>query len=117
MSVISRTLESCEVAVRTAFDALVIQPLRGLQEFLAGVALAGPELARAVSSAAVQAVQQHLSPDGQVRVQEGGAMILGGAKRLVTLAAVATGLWICWSAGILYLASAWLVLAMCLSAG
>ena len=118
MSVVSQVLRFCAETVCTAFDFLVIQPLHGLKDILAGVAQAGPELVQAVASATVQAVVQHLSPDGQARVEQGGEMILAGAKRMVAPAVVAVGFWICGNPGVLYLASAaWvLVLAICLVA-
>jgi hypothetical protein len=118
MSIASAVLRFCAETVKAAFDVLVIQPLHGLKDILAGVAQAGPKLVQAVASATVQAVEQHLSPDGQAKVEQGGKMILTGAKRMIAPAVVAVGFWICWNPGVLYLASAaWvLVMAMCLVA-
>ncbi|MBL8795466.1 MAG: hypothetical protein JNM56_16295 [Planctomycetia bacterium] len=118
MSVVSRVLQFCKVAVRTAFDVFVIQPLQGLQQVLSGAAQAGPELAQAAASAAVDAVQRRLSLDGQARVRQGGELILAGAKQLAAPAAMALGFWLCWNPGVLYLATAtWVfVLALCLVA-
>lgn len=95
----------------------VIQPLLGLQEILAGGALAGPELVQATASAASQAVRRHLRPDGLARVEQGGALLLAGAMRLTAILALAVGFWIFWHPTVLCLASAAWVLAICLVAG
>jgi hypothetical protein len=118
MSFVSQLLRCCADTARWALDALIIEPLQGLRAMLAGVAQAGPELAQAAASATVDAIERHLGPDGQVRVQQGSELILAGAKRMVPPAVVAAGFWIWWNPGILYLASAaWvLVLATCLVA-
>lgn len=118
MSVVSRLLQFCKVAVRTAFDVFVIQPLHGLQQVLSGAAQAGPALAEAAASASVDAVRRHLGADGQARVEQGGELILAGAKQLAAPAAMALGFWLCWNPGVLYLATAaWVfVFALCLVA-
>lgn len=114
----SQLLHGCARAVRAAFDVLVIQPLQGLTEILAGAAQAGPEVVLATTSAIVHAVEHHLGPDGQARVEQGGGMVLAGAKRMIVPATMALGFWLCWNPGIVFLTSAaWvLVLASCLVA-
>jgi len=115
---VSHVLHCCARAVRAAIDVLVIQPLHGLTEILAGAAQVGPELVLATSSAIVHAVEHHLGPDGQARVEQGGGMVLAGAKRMIVPATMALGFWLCWNPGIVFLTSAaWvLVLASCLCA-
>lgn len=115
---VSQVLHACARAARVAFDVLVIQPLQGLTEILAGAAQAGPELALAATSAIVQAIEHHLGAAGQFRVEQGTGLILAGAQRMIVPAAMAVGFWLCWNPGILFLTSvAWvLVLASCLSA-
>lgn len=103
---VSQVLHCCARAVRAAFDVLVIQPLHGLTEILAGAAQAGPELVLAATSAIAQAVEHHLGPDGQAQVEQGGSMVLAGAKRIIVPAIMAVGFWLCWNPGTLFLASA-----------
>lgn len=118
MSVAYRVLQFCKATLRTAFDVFVIQPLHGLQQVLSGAAQAGPELAEAAASASVDAVRRHLGADGQARVEQGGELILAGAKRLAAPVALTLGFWLCWNPGVLYLATvAWVfVFALCLVA-
>jgi hypothetical protein len=109
---VSQVLHGCARAVRAAIDVLVIQPLQGLTEILAGAAQAGPELVLATTSAIVQAVEHHLGPDGQFRVEHGGGLLLAGAQRMLVPAAMALGVWLCWNPGIVFLTSAAWVLVL-----
>lgn len=117
MFIVRHLLQACQAGIQAAWDVFVIQPLRGLQEIVTGVAQAGPELALAVGAASAQAVRQHLSPDAQLRIHEGGEAILAGAKRLTAVVAVAVGFWLLWNPKVLCLLSAAWVLAVCLSVG
>jgi hypothetical protein len=83
-----------------------------LTEIVAGVAQAGPELVLATTSAIVHAVEHHLGPDGQVRVEQGAGLVLAGAQRMIVPAAMAMGFWLCWNPGIVFLTSAAWVLVL-----
>lgn len=109
---VAQVLRFCAKTVGTALDVLVIQPLQGLKKILAGVVQAGPELVLATTSAIVHAVEHHLGPDGQARVEQGGGMVLAGAQRMLVPAAMVLGLWLCWNPGIVFLTSAAWVLVL-----
>ena len=110
------------LSLRTIGEAivhhLIVRPIRGIGEILAGLALAGPELLRATFSATVEAVGNHLGEHGQTKVRQGLDRALVGSKEMAAPLAVAAGFWICLNPSVLYLASAaWvIVLAMCLVA-
>lgn len=108
---------SVVVSLRTIGEAiayhLVVRPIRGIGEVLAGLALAGPELVQAIVSATVEAVGKHLGEHGQAKVREGRERVLVGAKEMAAPLAVAAAIWICWNPCVLYWSSAAvLVLAM-----
>ncbi len=117
MFIVRHLLRACQAGIQAAWDVFVIQPLHGLLEIVAGIAQAGPELVQAAASAINQVVRQHLSPEGQAKVEQGGELILAGAKRLTAVAAVAVGFWLCCHPKVLCLLSTAWVLAVCMSVG
>lgn len=102
---------------QSVLQSLLVQPLRGFGEILRGLALAGPELARAAGAAAVAAVRQQLGTEGQAKVRQGIDQVLAGVPALAVPLIVALAIWICWSPTIVFLCSVvWVFgLAMCLT--
>lgn len=104
---------------KTIIDQLIVKPLPGLRKIFGGIVQAGPDLCRASSEAAVDAVQRRLIAVARENVRQGANRVLAGARLLVAPVAVALGRWVLLRAGVICLGCAvcLVMLAMGVAAG
>jgi len=102
-------------ASRTIAEHLILRPLRGIREVIAGLVHAGPDLFCATREAVVEAVDRRLSDEGRQNVRLGTEQILAGVKILEGPVAVALTVFVflypnvLWAAWVLVFATSFAV--------